>query len=59
MNPPGPFRPDAVISAQPATFLLVVYKRVSQWPAILTGRLTARGPRPWLALTFASRFHQP
>jgi SCP-2 sterol transfer family len=59
MNPPGPFRPDAVISADPVTFLLVVYKRTSQWPAILTGRLTAWGRRPWLALSFAGRFHQP
>ena len=59
MNPPGPFRPDAVISAQPLAFLLVVYKRVNPWPAILTGRLAAHGRRPWLALTFPGRFHRP
>ena len=59
MDPPGPFRPDVVISARPATFLLVVYKRASQWPAVLTGRLAAYGRRPWLAATFASRFHRP
>jgi uncharacterized protein (TIGR03083 family) len=59
MNPPGPFRPDVVISAQPEAFLLVVYKRVSQWPAILSGRFIAYGRRPWLALSFASLFHQP
>jgi uncharacterized protein (TIGR03083 family) len=59
MNPPGAFAPDTVISADPPTFLLVVYKRVSQWPGILTGRLVAWGPRPWLAFSFASRFHQP
>jgi uncharacterized protein (TIGR03083 family) len=59
MNPPGPFRPDVVISAQPEAFLLVVYKRVSQWPGILSGRLTAYGRRPWRALTFAGLFHQP
>jgi uncharacterized protein (TIGR03083 family) len=59
MNPPGPWHPDVVISAEPATFLLVVYKRRSQWPAILTGKITARGRRAWLAPTFANRFHQP
>ncbi len=59
MNPPGPFVPDTVISADPATFLLVVYKRMNPWLAILTGRLVAWGRRPWLALSFASRFHQP
>jgi hypothetical protein len=59
MNPPAAFAPDAVISADPAAFLLVVYKRASQWPAILTGRLAAWGRRPWLALGFASRFHRP
>jgi hypothetical protein len=59
MDPPEQFRPDAVISADPVTFLLVTYKRISQWPAIAAGRLLAWGRRPWLALTFASRFHQP
>ena len=59
MNPLGPFRPDVVISADPATFLLIVYKRIRQWPAILSGRLVAFGRRPLLALTFAGRFHQP
>jgi hypothetical protein len=38
---------------------MVVYKRISQWPAILTGRFTAWGRRPWLAFGFAGRFHQP
>ena len=59
MDPPDPLRPDVVISADPATFLLVTYKRTSQWPGIATGRLVAWGRRPWLALTFASRFHRP
>lgn len=59
MDPPGPWRPDAVISAQPAAFLLVTYQRISQWPAIATGKLVAWGRRPWLALSFASRFHRP
>jgi len=59
MDPPGAFRPDVVVSADPEAFLLVTFKRASQWPAIATGRLVAWGRRPWLALTFASRFHQP
>jgi uncharacterized protein (TIGR03083 family) len=59
MNPPGRFRPDVVISADPVTFLLVMYKRTRQWPGILTGRLVARGRRPWLALGFSGVFHQP
>ena len=44
---------------EPVAFLLVVYKRRSQWPAILTGRLAAPGRRPWLAFGFAGRFHRP
>lgn len=59
MNPPGRFRPDVVISADPVTFLLVMYKRISQWPGIGTGRLVAWGRRPWLALGLCGRFHQP
>jgi SCP-2 sterol transfer family len=59
VNPPGRFRPDVVISADPMTFLLVMYKRTSQWPGIGTGRLVAWGRRPWLALGLCGRFHQP
>jgi uncharacterized protein (TIGR03083 family) len=60
MNPPGAWRPDVIISADPVTFLLVcAYKRRSQWPAILTGKLVAWGRKPWLAMPFAGRFHQP
>ena len=55
----GPARPDVRISADPATLLLVLYKRRSQWPAITRGRLFAWGRRPWLAFTLAGRFHQP
>jgi hypothetical protein len=40
---------DCHLSADPATLLLLLFGRVSQWPAILTGRLFAWGPRPWLA----------
>jgi hypothetical protein len=40
---------DCHLSADPATLLLLLFGRVSQWPALLTGRLLAWGPKPWLA----------
>jgi uncharacterized protein (TIGR03083 family) len=52
-------RPDVVLSADPVACLLVFYSRRSQWPEILRGRMLARGRRPWLALSFVKRFHQP
>jgi len=52
-------RPDVSISADPATLLLVLYGRRSQWPAIARGRLLAWGRRPWLAFSLTGRFHQP
>ncbi len=42
-------RVDCHLSADPATLLLLLFGRVSQWPAILTGRLFAWGSKPWLA----------
>jgi len=59
MNPAGPFKPDAIISAAPTAFLFIVYKRISQWNAIVTGRFVAWGPKPWKALSFAGLFHNP
>jgi uncharacterized protein (TIGR03083 family) len=47
-------RPDCVITADPAAFLLVGYGRVGQWSQILRGKLRAGGRRPWLALRFSS-----
>ena len=41
---------DCHVSAEPAALLLVAYGRRSQWPAVLTGRLTAWGRRPWAGL---------
>jgi uncharacterized protein (TIGR03083 family) len=52
-------RPDVTISADPVALLLVLYRRQSQWPHILRGRMLAWGRRPWLALTLANRFHAP
>ena len=42
-------RVDCHLSADPATLLLLLFGRINQWPAILTGRLFAWGSRPWLA----------
>ena len=50
---------DAHISADPAALLLVLYRRQSQWRHIAQGRLMAWGRKPWLALSFTSRFHKP
>jgi len=52
-------RPDVVMSADPVACLLVFYGRRSQWPEIFRGRILAWGRRPWLALSFVKRFHQP
>lgn len=52
-------RPDVVLSADPVACLLVFYRRRSQWPEILRGRMLAWGRRPWLALSLVERFHQP
>jgi hypothetical protein len=40
---------DCHLSADPATLLLLLFGRISQWPAILTGKLFAWGRKPWLA----------
>jgi len=56
---PTGVRPDTVISADPTTALLVLYRRRRLWPAILAGRLLASGPKPWRALRFTSRFYKP
>jgi uncharacterized protein (TIGR03083 family) len=59
VDPVDERRVDAHISADPAALLLVLYRRQSQWPHIALGRLVAWGRKPWLALTFADRFHKP
>ena len=47
---------DLRISADPVTFLLVNYGRVSAVRAALSGRIVAWGRRPWLAVGFSRRF---
>jgi hypothetical protein len=61
INPPtaAPKSLDAHISGDPATVLLVFYRREAQWKQIITGRMVAWGRKPWLALTLTSRFHTP
>jgi uncharacterized protein (TIGR03083 family) len=59
VDPAESGRVDAHVSADPAAFLLVLYRRESQWRQIAAGRLLAWGRKPWLALTLAERFHKP
>jgi hypothetical protein len=42
-------RVDCHLSAEPVTLLLLLFGRVGQWPAILTGKLFAWGRKPWWA----------
>jgi uncharacterized protein (TIGR03083 family) len=50
---------DCVISADPVTFLLVVYGRMPLGRALLRGDVLARGRRPWLGLRFKDLFFNP
>jgi uncharacterized protein (TIGR03083 family) len=50
---------DCVISADPVTFLLVVYGRMPLGRALLRGRILAKGRRPWLGLRFKNLFFNP
>ncbi len=59
VNPRDQGQVDVHISADPAAFLLVCYRREPQWKHIATGQMLAWGRRPWLALTLISRFHTP
>jgi hypothetical protein len=43
---------DCWIAADPATFLLLGYGRVSRRSQILRGRIVAGGRKPWLAVAF-------
>ena len=50
---------DCVISADPATCLLVIYGRMPLGRALLRGGLLAWGRRPWLGLRFKDLFFNP
>jgi uncharacterized protein (TIGR03083 family) len=50
---------DCVISADPVTFLLVVFGRMPLGRALLRGGMLAWGRRPWLGLRFKGLFFNP
>jgi uncharacterized protein (TIGR03083 family) len=50
---------DCVLSADPVTFLLVVYGRMPLGRALLRGGILAWGRRPWLGLRFKNLFFSP
>jgi len=50
---------DCVISADPVTYLLVVYGRIPLGRALLRGGMLAWGRRPWLSLRFKDLFFNP
>jgi len=59
VRPGSPLKADCRISADAPAFLLVMYRRQSQWRPIFRGRLAAWGRRPWLALNLADKFYKP
>jgi uncharacterized protein (TIGR03083 family) len=52
-------RVDCRISADPATFILVSYGRLSPLPPALTGRIVAYGRKPWLGLKLSGWLTNP
>jgi putative sterol carrier protein len=50
---------DCVITAEPVTFLLIGFGRVSQFPVLLGGKLRAGGRKPWLAAKFGTLLASP
>jgi uncharacterized protein (TIGR03083 family) len=59
INPPDPTRVDCHIAGSPKGFLLVAYRRVSQYRLIATGRMMAWGRKPWIAFRLVNLFFQP
>jgi hypothetical protein len=60
ITPPDPSRRvDCHLRADPATLLLVLWRRRSHWPAVARGQLTAWGRRPWLAGRLPSLIRTP
>ena len=50
---------DCVISADPVTYLLVIYGRMPLSRALMRGGIRAWGRRPWLGLRFKNLFFNP
>ena len=59
INPPAPTHVDCHIAGSPKGFLLVAYRRVSQYRLITTGRMMAWGRKPWLGFRLVNLFFQP
>jgi uncharacterized protein (TIGR03083 family) len=55
----GGGRVDCVISADPVAFLEVGYGRANPLVAALTGKLVAKGRKPWLGVAFGKLFAAP
>jgi uncharacterized protein (TIGR03083 family) len=49
-------RIDVRMTVDPATYLLVGYKRISQWGPALKGQMLVWGRKPWLSLRLATAF---
>jgi hypothetical protein len=47
------------VSADPATFVLILYGRSGLLRPVVTGRVLASGRKPWLGLTLPRRFRRP
>jgi hypothetical protein len=56
---PSSRRIDCHLSVDPVAFLLVVWNRQSQWPAIARGKLIPWGRKPWLGPQFRSLMRNP
>lgn len=52
-------RPDVRLTFDPATFTLMMFGRVSRARAVLTGRLSVGGRRPWLLPVFLRTMRSP
>jgi hypothetical protein len=44
----GSLRPDAVLSGDPVTLLLISFNRIGLVPALLSGKLWVHGRKPWM-----------
>ncbi len=58
-DPQPDHRVDCHVKADPATLLLVVWRRRSHWPAVATFKLKAWGRKPWLAAQLPGLFRVP
>ncbi|MFI7538443.1 maleylpyruvate isomerase N-terminal domain-containing protein [Streptosporangium sp. NPDC049376] len=52
-------RPDVRVTFDPAVFNLMMFGRIGKLRALLSGRVTIGGPRPWLLPAFLRVVHMP